>query len=53
MVQIYFTKILIVYVMGYTIGQLLVTTITDLPAKKETVYILAVAMTMNAIIESI
>ena len=53
MVQIYLAKTLIVYVMGYTIGQLLAAAVTDSPAEKKTVYILAVAMTMNAIIETI
>lgn len=53
MVQIYLAKTLIVYVMGYTIGQLLAAAVTDSPAKKKTVYILAVAVTMNTIIETI
>ena len=53
MVQIYLSKMLIVYVMGYTMGQFLTAAITDLPVKKSTVYIWAVAMMMNAIIETI
>lgn len=55
MVQIYLAKTLIVYVIGYTLGELLAAAaaVTDSPAKKKTLYILAVAITMNAIIEII
>lgn len=53
MVQLFFAKTLIAFVTGYTLGQLLVASITDSPIKKEPFYILAVAVTMNAIIETI
>lgn len=53
MVQIFLAKTLIAFVTGCTLGQLLVAPITDSPIKKEQFYILAVAVTMNAIIETI
>lgn len=53
MVQLFLAKTLIAFVTGCTLGQLLVAAITDSPIKKESFYILAVAVTMNAIIETI
>ena len=53
MVQLFLAKRLIAFVIGCTLGQLLVAAITDSLIKKEPFYILAVAVTMNAIIETI
>ena len=53
MVQLFLAKTLITFFTWCTLGQLLVVAITDLPIKKEPFYILAVAVTMNAIIETI
>ena len=53
MVQLFLANTLIAFVTGCTLGQLLVVAITDSPIKKEPFYILDVAVTMNAIIETI
>ena len=53
MVQLFLVKTLITFVTGCTLGQLFVASITDSPIKKEPFYILAVTVTMNAIIETI
>lgn len=53
MVQLFLAKTLIAFVTGCTLGQVIVAAITDLPIKKEQFYILAVAVTMNAVIETI
>ena len=54
MVQLFLAKTLITFVTGCTLGQLIIAAITDSPIKKkEPFYILAVAVTMNAIIEII
>lgn len=53
MVQIYLAKTLIACVIGYTMGELLAAAMTDSTVKKNTIYILTVAITMNAIIEAI
>ena len=53
MVQLFLANTLIAFVTGCTLGQILVSAITDSPIKKEPFYILVVAVTMNAIIEII
>ena len=53
MVQLFLANTLIAFVTGCTLCRILISAITDSPIKKEPFYILVVAVTMNAIIETI